>query len=96
MVSIQNIQNKWEYNLSKPRKDNQNVIFETYHTQNILLKTYNINIILVFLWKHIQNISPTLFDHISHTIFEDKIHNPMFAIIDNHSTNTKRLKCFVV
>jgi hypothetical protein len=96
MISIQTIQNKWESNLSKSRKDNENVISETYHTQNIFLKTYNINIILAFLWKPIQDISPTLFDHISHTIFEDKIHNPMFTIIDNHSIDTKRLKCFGV
>ncbi len=36
-----------------------------------------------------QNISPTLFDHVSHTIFDEKIHDPSFAIKDNCLTNSK-------
>jgi hypothetical protein len=73
-----------------------NIVTKTYHTQNIVPETYDKNIVSVFLWKPRQNISLALFDHVSHTIFEDKTHNPSFVVVDNHSTNSKWLKCFVV
>jgi len=50
---------------------------------------YDINIISVFLWKPKQNITLALFDHVSHTIYEAKTHNPSFVVIDNCSTDSK-------
>jgi hypothetical protein len=35
-------------------------------------------------------MSPTLFDHVSHTIFEVKTHNPSSVVIDKYSIDSKR------
>jgi hypothetical protein len=35
-------------------------------------------------------MSPTLFDHVSHTIFEAKTHNPSSVVIDKHSIDSKQ------